>query len=197
MIDRMNFPLVIGEMTSARSREVDGAVTLMGEDEFRAFYERTARPLWSYLSRITGDRQQADDLLQEAYYRFYRAGRTHENEAHRRNSLFQIATNLARDAARREKRHGEVQLVDDEDSPMPMPVSEVPHPDREVTVRTDLSRAMTKLEPVQREMLWLAYAQGASHEEIGEILGVRAISVRTLLLRARRKLAKILEGGAR
>lgn len=197
MIEGMNFPLVIGEMTSTRSRAVDGAVSLMGEDEFRAFYERTARPLWSYLSRITGDRQQADDLLQEAYYRFYRAGRTHENESHRRNSLFQIATNLARDVARKEKRHGEVQLVDEDDSPLPMPASAVPHPDREVAVRTDLARALTKLEPVQREMLWLAYAQGASHEEIGQILGVRAISVRTLLLRARRKLATILEGGAR
>ncbi len=196
MIEGMNFPLVIGEMTSAGTRSASGAVTLMSEDEFRAFYERTARPLWSYLSRITGDRQQADDLLQEAYYRFYRAGRTHESEAHRRNSLFQIATNLARDVARRDKRHGEVQLVDEDDSPLPQPVSEVPHPDREIAVRTDLSRALTKLEPLQREMLWLAYAQGASHEEIGAILGVRAISVRTLLLRARRKLAKMLDGGA-
>ncbi|MGN6184253.1 MAG: RNA polymerase sigma factor [Thermoanaerobaculia bacterium] len=192
----MNFPLVIGELPSAGTRSASGAVTLMSEDEFRAFYERTARPLWSYLSRITGDRQQADDLLQEAYYRFYRAGRTHESEAHRRNSLFQIATNLARDVARRDKRHGEVQLVDEDDSPLPQPVSEVPHPDREIAVRTDLSRALTKLEPLQREMLWLAYAQGASHEEIGAILGVRAISVRTLLLRARRKLAKMLDGGA-
>lgn len=196
MIEGMNFPLVIGEMTSAGTRSASGAVTLMSEDEFRAFYERTARPLWSYLSRITGDRQQADDLLQEAYYRFYRAGRTHESEAHRRNSLFQIATNLARDVARRDKRHGEVQLVDEDDSPLPQPVSEVPHPDREIAVRTDLTRALTKLEPLQREMLWLAYAQGASHEEIGAILGVRAISVRTLLLRARRKLAKMLDGGA-
>ncbi|HEX7830414.1 MAG TPA: RNA polymerase sigma factor [Thermoanaerobaculia bacterium] len=197
MIEGMNFPLVIRDMATAGSRSVDSTLSLMGEDEFRAFYERTARPLWSYLSRITGDRQQADDLLQEAYYRFYRAGRTHENESHRRNSLFQIATNLARDVARRERRHGEVQLEDDEDSTMPTPVSPTPHPDQQAAVRTDLSRALKQLEPVQREMLWLAYAQGASHEEIGEILGVRAISVRTLLLRARRKLAKILTGGAR
>jgi RNA polymerase sigma-70 factor, ECF subfamily len=197
MIEGMNFPLVIRDMATAGSRSVDSSLSLMGEDEFRAFYERTARPLWSYLSRITGDRQQADDLLQETYYRFYRAGRTHENESHRRNSLFQIATNLARDVARRERRHGEVQLEDDEDSTMPTPVSAAPHPDQQAAVRTDLSRALKQLEPVQREMLWLAYAQGASHEEIGEILGVRAISVRTLLLRARRKLAKLLTGGAR
>ena len=41
----------------------------------------------------------ADDLLQETFYRFLRAAATHESEAHRRNSLYRIATNLARDAA--------------------------------------------------------------------------------------------------
>jgi RNA polymerase sigma-70 factor (ECF subfamily) len=192
----MDFPLVIREMTTAGSREVDHAVSMMGEEDFRAFYERTARSLWSYLSRITGDRQQADDLLQEAYYRFYRAGARHENEAHRRNSLFQIATNLARDVARRGRRYEEVPLESDDDSTIPIPASATPIPEQQAAIRTDLSRALMQLDPVQRELLWLAYAQGASHDEIGTILGVRAISVRTLLLRARRKMVKILTGGA-
>ena len=38
-------------------------------------------------------------------------------------------------------------------------------------------QAMNQLEPVQRELLWLAYAQGSSHEEIAGILGLRTISV--------------------
>src|SRR5882724_12680587 len=74
---------------------------VMDEDTFRAFYERTARGVWAYLARVTGDRQVADDLLQETFYRFLRAAATHENEQHRRNSLYRIATNLARDARRR------------------------------------------------------------------------------------------------
>ncbi len=190
MIERMDLSLVIRELMMAETREVESA-SVMGEEEFRAFYERTARPLWAYLSRITGDRQQADDLLQEAYYRFYRAGAQHESESHRRNSLFQIATNLVRDAARRGKHYAEVPLEEDGFAT----TSRIP--EHEVTVRTDLGRAMKRLEPVQREMLWLAYAQGASHEEIAEILGVRAISVRTLLLRARRKLGAFLTERAR
>ena len=193
MIGRMDFSLVIREATMPESR--DGvALSVMGEEEFRAFYERTARPLWSYLSRITGDPHQADDLLQEAYYRFYRAAARHESDAHRRNSLFQIATNLVRDAARRASRHQDVPLADEEESPGAFPTSDAPVPEHQAAIRTDLGRAMQKLEPVQREMLWLAYAQGASHEEIAEILGLRAVSIRTLLLRARRKLAGILTG---
>ncbi len=74
---------------------------VMDEDTFRAFYDRTARGVWAYLARVTGDRQMADDLLQETYYRFLRAAATHSSEEHRRNSLYCIATNLARDVRRR------------------------------------------------------------------------------------------------
>lgn len=192
MIERMHFPLVIRDTTMTGSREVDGTLSTMGEEEFRAFYERTARPLWSYLSRITGDRQQADDFLQEAYYRIYRAGTRFESESHRRNCLYQIATNIVRDAARRRRRGVEVPL-EDETGETTNAISEAPSPEREATTRSELAHAMKQLEPLQRELLWLAYAQGASHQEIGEILGLRPISIRTLLLRARRKVAAILE----
>ena len=194
MIESMDLSFLLNDATMTESRDRESALAVMGEEEFRAFYERTARPLWSYLSRITGSPTQADDLLQEAYYRFYRAGARHENEAHRRNSLFQIATNLVRDAARRSSRYQDVP-IEEEESLGKMPKSAAPEPEHQAAIRTDLSRALTQLEPVQREMLWLAYAQGASHEEIADILGLKAVSIRTLLLRARRKLAVILTGG--
>jgi RNA polymerase sigma-70 factor (ECF subfamily) len=196
MIEGMSYPLVILDKMMAE-RHADEALAVMGDDEFRAFYERTARPLWAYLSRISGDPHRADDFLQEAYYRFYRASKRYESEAHRRNSLFQIATNLVRDAARRGKHYEEVPLADDgAPSAGAVPKSASPSPETEVAMRTDVARAIQQLEPAQRELLWLAYAQGSSHEEIAEILGLSAISVRTLLLRARRKLAGILAGGA-
>src|SRR6476620_377073 len=65
----------------------------MDEDAFRGFYDRTARALWGYLSRISGDRQVADDLLQECYYRLLKSTVVFESETHRRNYLYRIATN--------------------------------------------------------------------------------------------------------
>ena len=197
MIDGMTYPLVILD-TMLAERRAEEALAVMGDDEFRAFYERTARPLWAYLSRISGDPHKADDFLQEAYYRFYRASKRYESEAHRRNSLFQIATNLVRDAARRGKQYEEVPLADEESPPAGAASKrESASPETEVAMRTDVARAIQQLGPMQRELLWLAYAQESSHEEIAEILGLSAISVRTLLLRARRKLAGILAGGTR
>ncbi len=57
---------------------------------------------------------------------------------------------------------------------------------------TDFTRAMAELQPRERAMLWLAYAEGASHREIAATLGVGEGSMKTLLFRARRKLAGLL-----
>lgn len=175
----------IALLRDAMDETAEVSSSLMDEESFRAFYERTSRGLWLFLTRITGDRQVADDLLQESYYRFYRAGAAHESESHRRNSLFRIATNLARDAHRR--RGGVVSTPIDEASG-----STVDHGMEE---RTDLARALERLKPKQREMLWLAYANGSSHEEIAEVVGVAPGSVKGLLRRARMKLAEILGAG--
>lgn len=165
--------------TQARD-EVRGFV--MDEEAFRSFYDRTARGLWLYLARSTGDRHQADDFLQEAFYRFLRAGAAHDSEAHRRNSLYRIATNLVRDARRRSiarpQADTEVELITARNA----------SPEK----CADLNRALSQLKPREREMLWLAYAEGASHKEIGEILGLQTSSLKILLFRARRRLAALL-----
>jgi RNA polymerase sigma-70 factor, ECF subfamily len=163
------------------------AVFEMDEEAFRALYDLTARTLWAYLSRITGSPDLADDLLQETYYRFLRARVLYESDAHRRNSLFRIATNLARDGHRRGLRGRFVGIADD-----------MLRADLDVAAdaerRTDLGRAMARLRPREREMLWLAYAQGSNHRDIAGTVGVKAESVRLLLFRARRKLAELLRG---
>jgi RNA polymerase sigma-70 factor (ECF subfamily) len=163
----------------------------MDEDAFRAFYDRTARTLWAYLARLTGDPSEADDLLQESYYRFLRARGSHESDQHRRNALFAIATNLARDRHRRRR-------VDPIASAAGRDSADIADPARSCANRidrqADLSRALGRLKPRDRGLLWLAYAQGWSHREIAGAMGLKTTSVKPLLFRARHRLAALLRG---
>ena len=78
------------------------------------------------------------------------------------------------------------------------PPADIPDqgPEASAEERADLSRALRKLKPRERQMLWLAYAHGSSHREIGEALGLKTDSIKPLLFRARRRLAALLGGGA-
>ena len=177
------------ERLEAAAGELD-VPFVMDEDAFRAFYDRTARGVWAYLARITGDRQAADDLLQECYYRLLRAKVTHDDESHRRNYLFRIATNLARDRYRRKSTSPDLSTEIDESHGADTNAA------ARVERKADLHRALSQMKPREREMLWLAYAQGSSHQEIGETLGLKTGSIKPLLFRARHKLAAILRGGS-
>jgi len=173
---------------AARAEAEDKSLA-MDEESFRTIYELTARPLWAYLARVSGDPALADDLLQECYCRFLTLTHPPQEDAHRKNYLFRMATNLLRDHWRAIQRHGETAIE----------TADMPSQDHEVTnvpLRSDLGRALAKLKPRERQLLWLAYAEGASHREIAEASGMREASVRPLLFRARKKLMDLI-GGAR
>lgn len=158
----------------------------MDEQTFRGFYDKTARLLWLYLFRISGNAALADDLLQETYCRFLCADLKSGDDAYQKNYLFRIATNLARDHWRSLQRKKRL-----EDAVSKCARTEDRTADR-VEQSSDLGRALEKLKPQDRELLWLAYVNGSSHKEIAEAVGLRAGSIRLLLFRARRKLAEIL-----
>jgi RNA polymerase sigma-70 factor (ECF subfamily) len=63
-------------------------------------------------------------------------------------------------------------------------------------LRLDMIRMFQQLRPQERQMLWLAYVEGANRQEIADTLELRDPSVRGLLHRARRKLASLLKTGA-
>ena len=164
----------------------------MENDAFAVFYERSARPLWAYLARVSSDPVLADDLMQESYVRFLCASGApsivDQGEAAARLYLFRIATNLLRDHWRR---------------PRPASIDEIPEesfaaPDHATRTETNilLGPALRQMKPRERQLLWLAYAEGYSHREIAEVTGLAAASIRLLLFRARRRLAGLLRESA-
>lgn len=166
-----------------------GVALAMDEDAFRAFYEHTSRPLWAYLARLSGSRTDADDLLQETYYRLVRAGTVFNDEDHRRRYLYAIATNLVLDRRRRRLTRPEAPMAGSADD-----LAAEGSAADSLEHRTVVRGAMSRLRPRDRALLWLAYAQGASHNEIGSALGLKSASVRSMLFRARRRFADLIGG---
>jgi RNA polymerase sigma-70 factor (ECF subfamily) len=159
----------------------------MDNDAFAGFYQRSARPLWAYLARVSGDPTLADDLMQETYVRFLSADGApgiEDGEVAGRRYLFRIATNLLRDHWRR---------------PRSASIEEIPEAffvAKETTGSYEsnalLTPALNRMKPRERQLLWLAHAEGYSHREIAEITGLASASIRLLLFRARRKIARML-----
>ena len=116
-------------------------------------------------------------------YRLLRGRAAFENDDHRVHYLFRVAANLLTDTHRRRP-------------PEHVPLADVDGGEnaardtaQAMEQRTDVARALATLAPRDRDMLWLAYADGASHAEIATHLGVARPSVKVMLSRARRRLA--------
>ena len=168
----------------------EGAVAWvdMDNDAFAAFYERSARPLWAYLARVSGDPALADDLLQESYIRFLSANAPRigevDGEVAARRYLFRIATNLLRDHWRRPRMTAIEDHAED--------VFSAPDESAQADTRVLLGPVLLRLRPRERQLLWLAYAEGYSHREIAAITGLASASIRLLLFRARHRAANLL-----
>jgi RNA polymerase sigma-70 factor (ECF subfamily) len=159
-------------------------VSGMDSETFAAFYERSARPLWAYLARVSRDAALADDLLQESYVRFLCAAHPEDGEVSARRYLFRIASNLMRDHWRRPKTASIEEI--------PEELFQARDHSGACESRVLLVPALKNMRPRERQLLWLAYAEGYSHREIADITGLASASIRLLLFRARRKIARLL-----
>lgn len=176
-------------LTNALTGDVEPQTARLGmeSEAFAGFYERSARSLWAYLARVSADPALADDLMQESYIRFLCAAAPDDGEVAARRYLFRIATNLLRDHWRRPSASS----IEE----MPEEFAAVAVSSRQVESEALLWPVLMQLRPRDRQILWLAYAEGYSHREIAAVTGLANASIRLLLFRARRKAAKLLRAG--
>ena len=160
----------------------------MSGDEARdpdTLFARHHASLERYLVRLTGDRDLASDLAQEAFVRLLEQDATPEQA---RPWLFRVATNLARDVGRKARRHRDLGTADRlrraHSDPPPAPDRAVEQSEAGRRVRAALRALSVK----EREAL-LMREEGFKHREIAEALGTTTGSVGTLLRRAIEKAA--------
>lgn len=161
----------------------------MDEATFEILYNETARPLWSYVYRVSGNAALADDILQETYYRFLRAPRVDMDKARTKSYLYRIAGNLLRDHWRGKKRDVLFTETVNQESAAAIASTEFTRS----AMNLDLERRFGELKPQERALLWLAYVEGNEHKEIARMLGLKEKSIRVLLFRARQRLSALMQ----
>ena len=155
----------------------------MDKESFREFYHRTSTTLLAYLSSVTGDHAAAEELMQECYLRMLTANLPETmDERHLRNYLFRIGANLVTDRFRLMRRRGE----------MPANEPSVEDTSNHIAFRDLVDSAFAHLRVEDRQLLWLAYAEGLSHREIASVTGYKTGSVRPLLSQAKRRFATVV-----
>ncbi len=169
-------------MAAAELAVREGATTF--EDFFHANHEKLLRVL--YLA--SGDRHEAEDLVQEAFVRVYeRWDRVRETE-NPAGYLYRTALNVHRSRGRRMALATRKALrVAPRREPAPDLASAAGD-------RDAIRRALRSLPLGQRQAVVLVEWLGMSDEEAGTILGVAAVTVRVRISRARTRLQAMLRG---
>lgn len=164
-------------------------------------YRRHHRQVYFYVCRNIGRRDLAEDIAQEAFLRVFRGRKQYEPTAKFAVWLYRIVRNLCIDESRRYWNRNvtrETESVVDENQNTPLDI--LPDDERDVRRKMDEERdmktiqdAIKMLSPEQREVIVLNKFQGLSYQEIGEIIGSNAESVKQKAYRAHLRLREILK----
>lgn len=152
------------------------------DEALGVLYQSYRGKIYTFLLRLTGDGDAADDLTQDTFMKAHRA-LAELTEGHRLLPwLYRIAANAAIDAARRRKRLTWVPLLSllgDGEEPRS------PDGHHQVSDRDHIRTTIRQL-PVENAAALLLHAlEGYSYREIAEIQGVSLTAVRSRIARAR------------
>jgi RNA polymerase sigma-70 factor, ECF subfamily len=155
---------------------------------FDAVYDQYEKRLFSFLLRLSGRRDVAQDLAQETWLKLAKAGpRLREN-----TSLAALLFTIGRNAFISHRRWAMLDLTRIVTFGMePEPSPEIHHERAEAMAL--LERALASLPVASREVLLLVGVEGLDQEEVARILGISYDAVRQRLSRARRELAAKME----
>jgi RNA polymerase sigma-70 factor (ECF subfamily) len=168
-------------------------------DAYRMLVERHSRSLFRLAFRMTGNQEDAEDVVQESFLRAYRQLGKFDERASFGTWLYRIAANASLDLVRARKRRSEnLAPAGDPDAENPvfnLP-SEDPTPDRMAMsseVRQRVMAAMDELSPTERTAFVLRHFEGMRMEEVGQILDCQPGAAKHSVFRAVQKLRRSLE----
>jgi RNA polymerase sigma-70 factor (ECF subfamily) len=178
------------------------AAFIGGEERaFQELVERYQTRLLNFIFRTIGDRERAEDLVQEVFIRVYRHIQRFDRSKKFSTWVYTIASNLAKNELRNRSRNPLVlfQTIKSnwEDEDMPLQFEDATsRPDdlyRKRHLRELVEQSVAKLPEHHRQVFVLRELEGKSYEEIAEITDCNLGTVKSRLNRARTAFASIIE----
>jgi RNA polymerase sigma-70 factor, ECF subfamily len=167
-------------------------------DAFRVLVERHSRPLFRLAFRMTGNEQDAEDLVQESLMRAYRQIGKFDDRASFATWLYRITVNCSLDLLRARKRRSEVSgpgVAETDDPVQSLPAPD-PTPDRtamSAEARGRIADAMKELSAAEKTAFVLRHFEGMCIDDVSRVLGCQPGAARHAVFRAVQKLRRALE----
>ena len=153
-----------------------------------------AARLYTHVYRMVRNREEAEDVVQDAFLRAYRGLDRYDRGRPFRNWLYAIATNLALNALRARQRRGTVVALDFDDAALELHART--DDTRERAARGDmaarLARAVGQLPPRPAALVHLHYIEGMTICEAADTLGMSEEAAKVAIHRARKRLREWL-----
>lgn len=170
---------------------------------FNELMAETYRKVYNMAFRLAGNRADAEDLTQEAFYRAYRSFADYEGDRPFENWIFRIVTRLFLDLLRNRRRRVKsvsydtpLQTGGGDDSLYFDMADDKPDPEQAMMSETfseDLQRALDSLTPEQRLLVTLADVEGMPYKDIADMLGKPVGTIRSRLHRTHKLIRARLE----
>src|SRR3954465_771296 len=168
----------------ARARQGDS-------DAFRALVERHSRSVFRLAYRMTGNEQDAEDVVQESFLRAYRQLGRFESRANFGTWLYRIVSNCSVDLMRSKQSRHDISRRESLEDAIELPATDAAGPDRLAQsgeIQRRVRDALGALSPLERAAFTLRHHEGRSIDEISKTLGLGTSAAKHSVFRAVRKL---------
>ena len=179
-------PQIVTTRHPAQKRSRDNKSPVAGEHMawIQPWIEEWGDTLARFVLWHTHDRELAQDIAQETFWRLHQWHERHPHNPVSGGWLFATARRIMIDGHRKKRVMADGRCVDEA-------IDGDPLMEQRVVQRLAVEDVLTHLAPIDRECLWLFYYQSLSVAEIAPILRLSETGVRTRLHRARRRFAQV------